>query len=53
MKHHVTIWLAVALIAAMLTGCGNAQPTTPQTEAPATTAAPTEAPTEADRKSVV
>ena len=47
MKHHVTIWLAVALIAAMLTGCGNAQPTTPQTEAPATTAAPTEVPTEA------
>ena len=47
MKHHVTIWLAIALIAAMLTGCGNAQPTTPQTEEPATTAAPTEIPTEA------
>ena len=47
MKHHRITWLAIALIAALLTGCSTAQPTTPTTEAPATTAAPTEAPTEA------
>ena len=52
MKHKFTFWLAIALIAAIFTGCGNAQPTTPQTEAPATTAAPTEVPTEAPTETV-
>ena len=47
MKHHFINWIAVLLIAVMLTGCGAAEPTTPQTDAPATTTAPTEAPTEA------
>ena len=46
MKHHFINWIAVLLIAVMLTGCGAAEPTTPQTDAPATTTAPTEAPAE-------
>ena len=49
MKHHRFTWIAAALIAAMLTGCGTAAPTTPTTQAPETTAAttaPTEAPVE-------
>ena len=52
MKHHRFTWIAALLIAAMLTGCGTAAPTTPTTEAPETTAAtiaptaPTEAPVE-------
>ena len=47
MKHHRITWLAILLIAAILTGCGPAEPTIPQTDAPPTTAAPTAAPTEA------
>ena len=49
MKHHRFTWIAALLIAAMLTGCGTAAPTTPTTQAPETTAAttaPTEAPVE-------
>ena len=49
MKHHRFTWIAAALVAAMLTGCGTAVPPTPTPPAPATTAAttaPTEAPAE-------
>jgi hypothetical protein len=49
MKHHRFTLIAALLIAAMLTGCGTAAPTTPTTQAPETTAAttaPTEAPVE-------
>ena len=47
MKHHLTISLAMLLIAVMLVGCGTAQPTTPTTDVPASTATPTEPSTEA------
>ena len=47
MKHHRFTCLAALLIAALLAGCGTAQPTTPQTDAPASTCAATEATTEA------
>ena len=47
MKHHRITWIAIALIAALLAGCGAAEPTNPQTEPPISTGAPTEVPTEA------
>ena len=51
MKHHRLTLIAALLIAALLSGCGAAEPTVPHTDPPATTApttAPTEAPTATD-----
>ena len=42
MKHRRITWIAIALIAALLAGCGAAEPTYPQTEPPVSTVAPTE-----------
>ena len=47
MKPRRITWIAVALLAALLAGCGAAEPTNPQTEPPVSTGAPTETPTEA------
>ena len=47
MKHHRITWIVIALIAALLAGCGAAEPTNPQTEPPVSTGVPTETPTEA------
>ena len=45
MKPRRITWIAVALLAALLAGCGAAEPTNPQTEPPVSTGAPTETPT--------
>ena len=45
-QYHIT-WIVIALIAALLAGCGAAEPTNPQTELPVSTGVPTETPTEA------
>ncbi len=47
MKHYRITWIAIALVAALLAGCGAAEPTNPQKEPPVSTGAPTETPTEA------
>ena len=46
MKHHRITWLAMLLFVFILVGCGNAEPTLPSTEVPASTATPTEPSTE-------
>ena len=46
MIHHRISWLAILLIAAIITGCGTAQPTPSQTDVPIFSGAPTETPTE-------
>ena len=47
MKQYRITWIVIALIAALLAGCGAAEPTNPQTEPPVSTGVPTETPTEA------
>ena len=46
MKQYRITWIVIALIAALLAGCGAAEPTNPQTEPPVSTGAPTEEATE-------
>ena len=52
MKHHRIAWLALLLAAAIFTGCGPAEPTVPQTDAPPTTTVPTTVPTTAPAETV-
>ena len=46
MKHHLITWLSVLLIAAILAGCGAADPTVPQTDIPVSTGTSIDEPVE-------